>query len=113
MSTPAPQEPVGGLRFHDKIRRSRLTEQNLISSLAFCLPLQQQQPRILHPQRMRILELQLGRILDLQLRILDQVGDNRRSEDESGCRFLSLIEAVEGGGGVAVLGFVLGIEENK
>jgi len=24
-----------------------------------------------------------------------------------------LIEAVEGGGGVAVLGFVLGIEENK
>jgi hypothetical protein len=94
------------LRFLDKIRRSRLTEQNLISSRALCLPLQQQ-------QQPRILELQLGRILDLQLRILDQVGDNRRSEDESGCRFLSLIEAVEGGGGVAVLGFVLGIEENK
>jgi hypothetical protein len=64
------------------------------------------QPRILDPQQMRILELQLGRILD-------QVDDNRRSEDESGCRFLSLIEAVEGGGGVVVLGFVFGIEENK
>jgi len=36
---PPPKESVGGLRFHDKIRRSRLTEQNLISSHAFCLPL--------------------------------------------------------------------------
>jgi hypothetical protein len=59
------KESVRGLRFHDKIRRSRLTGQNLISSHAFCPPLQQQQPRILDPQRMRILELQLGRILDL------------------------------------------------
>jgi len=39
-----------------------------------------------------------------------QIGRAKTCPD---CRFLSLIEALEGGGCVSVLGFVFGKEENK